>query len=265
MRKYLTLLRVNLEDALEYRVEAAIWYLYDLLPPVVMLLLWLAIYEEGQGLAGFSLVEVVTYYLGMVVLRSLLTTHVEWAISYDVRMGYLSRYLTRPVNVWGVWLAGELGWKVVRLLWLAPTLALALALLGPQLAFPPLDGLQLAGLALSLALAFALGFFLKLNLGLAAFWLIEIEGATWLYEAAVFLLSGAMLPLEVLPDPVAALARLLPFQYLYSFPATVLLGRVEGGALLAGLLGQVAWLAAAALLARLAWPAALRQYEAVGG
>lgn len=265
MRKYWALLRVALEDALEYRVEAGIWYLYDLLPPIVMLALWQAVYQQGQALPGYSLSEIVTYYVGVLLLRSMVTSHAEWQMSYDIRMGYLSRYLTRPVSVWGVWLTNELAPKVVRALWLTPTLVLAVLLLGPQLALPALTLGQLAGLALSLVLAFALGFMLKLSLGMASFWLIEIEGANWLYEAVVFLLSGGMVPLEVLPDQVAAVARLLPFQYLYYFPASVLLGRVDGWSLVAGLLGQAAWLAVTILLARRLWPAALRQYEAVGG
>lgn len=265
MRKYTAMLKVSFQDAMEYRVEAAIWFLYDVVPPFMMVFLWTAAYQEGETAPGFTLAGILTYYLAMLFLRTMVTPHVEWTVDWDVRMGYLSRYLIRPVNVWGFWLASEVAWKGVRLFLLLPVLVGAMVLLAPYLTMPSLGPWEVLASLVSVVMAFILCFFLKLNLGLTAFWLLDVGAVAWLYEAVVMLSSGTWLPLELLPPALASVARLLPFQYVYYFPANLLLGRVHGAELAAGLAGQVLWVLAAYLLARALWPLALRRYEAVGG
>ncbi len=77
--------------------------------------------------------------------------------------------------------------------------------------------------------------------------------------------SSYLLPLELLPGPLQAVAAAMPFQYIYYVPLSLLLGRLEGGELWIALAAQGGWLAGLTLLALALWRRGLRRYEAVGG
>jgi ABC-2 type transport system permease protein len=57
----------------------------------------------------------------------------------------------------------------------------------------------------------------------------------------------------------------LPFQFLAYFPAAVFLGKVQGMALVYGLLTELAWVVIFIGLSRWLYRAGLRRYSAFGG
>ena len=264
MRKYLLLLTIGFQDALQYRVEGLIWFLFDVLPPLMMVFLWLAAYRDTDEVAGYSLGAMLSYYLGLALLRNAITPHPEWDIAEGIRNGKLSMLLVRPVHPWGVWLAGDSAWRILRLFMVTPVLLLALALLGGEVRFPSLTPASATALTVALILAYALCWSIKICLGMAGFWLLDITGLSTLVDVVVYLVGGTLVPLDLLPAPLRAVADVLPFKYVYYFPLSVALGRVDGVEILGGLAIQAGWAAAMLLLARQLWSAGLRRYEAVG-
>ena len=265
MSLYFTLFRLSLQEAIQYRVESAIYFLYDVLPPIMMAFVWLTAYEGQADVAGFSLSQMLVYTVGVMVLRTMLTAHTEWAIDHEVRQGVLSTYLVKPFNVWGQWFVGELAWKVVRGMLIAPVLLACLVWLGPDLALPAFDAGRALPLAVSLVLAYLVCWLLKLCVGLLTFWTTDINGIVTLYDVIAAVFGGILVPLALLPGPLYTVALALPLRAIYDVPLTIILGRLDGPALWWSLLSQVAWLVVLALLARFLWRRGLRRYEAVGG
>ena len=181
MSLYFTLFRLSLQEAIQYRVESAIYFLYDVLPPIMMAFVWLTAYEGQADVAGFSLSQMLVYTVGVMILRTMLTAHIEWAIDHEVRQGVLSTYLVKPFSVWGQWFAGELAWKLMRAMLLTPVLLGCLVWLGPELALPPFDAGRALLLLVSLALGYVVCFTLKLCLGMITFWSTDINGIMTLY------------------------------------------------------------------------------------
>ncbi len=264
MRIALALLRIGFLDAVQYRIEAFIWFLFDLLPPIVMVYLWLAVYEERADVAGYSLDQMLGYYVGVLILTTLLTSHVEWGIAHDVRQGLLSALLLRPVSPWTHWFMDNLAWKGARGLFLTPSTLILIVALGGYLSLPRLSPLGVVLLIVSLVLAYLLCFTLKAILGMAAFWMTDVMGLIGVWEVLMLVLGGTVLPLELLPLPLQWIATVLPFKYIFAFPLTLGLGRLEPAEIWSGLVIQIAWLGIALLGARLAWRRAIRRYEAVG-
>ena len=253
---------MGVQDAMAYRVESAIWFMFDLVPPLVMLAVWLAAYRDTSDIGGYNVSAMLTYYIGVVALRALITTHQEYGINYQIRHGELANILVKPLNYWLYWLATEAAWKVMRLVLVTPvTLVLGL-IFWRDLTSPAPGALLAAGLAAGLA--FVLCFLLKQCLGYLSFWFIQLEGIEQTYALLSVLLSGELLPLDLLPPTWRALAERLPFAYLYYFPLQVALGRVTGADLWAGLATQLAWIVAAALLSVVLWRRGLRHFEGVG-
>jgi viologen exporter family transport system permease protein len=263
--KYRLLLSVAFQDALQYRAEGVIWFLFDLLPPFMMLFVWLAAYRETEQVGGYTVGAMLGYYLGLALLRGVLTSHPEWEVAESIRDGKLAMLLLKPLDPWGYWLVCELPWRLTRLGMMSPILLGAVLLLGGQVRLPAASLGNGLALALSLPLAFLLCFFVKLCVGFAAFWLLEIQALSGLFEVCLFLFGGTIVPLELLPDSLRGLAALLPFEYVYAFPLALALGRVGPDEIWNGLAVQALWTAGLFALARLLWWGGLRRFEAVGG
>ena len=256
---------MSLQDALQYRAEAVIWFLFDVLPPIMMAFLWLAAYEGQASVAGYGLGEMLLYTLGVMVLRNVITTHAEWAIDFDIRQGVLSNNLVRPFNTWTLWFLLDTAWRGVRGLLVGPVVLGCLVWLLPYLEAPTVDWRRLPLLVVSLALAYLVCFFSKCCVGFMSFWLTDIFGVSGLWEIAAYIFGGMLVPLDLLPTPLRAVAAILPFQYIYYVPLSLMLGRLEGTELILALAVQLGWVAALALLAWAIWRRGLRRYEAFGG
>ncbi len=97
------------------------------------------------------------------------------------------------------------------------------------------------------------------------FWILEVTSVLYVINTLNYFVSGQMFPLDLLPGPFAIALKALPFQYLAYFPAAVFLGKVQGTALVYGLLIELAWVVVFIGLARWLYRAGLRRYSAFGG
>ena len=265
MRLYLTLARMSLADALQYRVESGIYFLYEVLPPVMMAFMWLAAYEGQSTVAGFSLGEMLAYTVGVMVLRAMVTVHVEWGLDHEIRQGLLSTQLTRPFNYWGYLFVDSLAWKAIRTALVIPVMVTGVVLLSPWIGAVQMSWQQIPALIVSVVLAYFVCFFLKLCVGFIGFWTNDIVGITTLYEVVASVLGGILIPVALLPDWLQTVARLLPMQAIYTIPLSILLGKSEGTDPLYGIGLQLLWIVVLWALASVLWRAGLKQYESVGG
>jgi ABC-2 type transport system permease protein len=265
VRLYLALGRIALQEALQYRVEAAIWFLFDIMSPLMMAFVWLAAYEEQSSVAGFNLGEMLVYTIGVMVLRTVITSHIEWGMDWEIRQGLLSTYLVKPYSVWTFWFVGEFAWKVVRAMLITPVLIACLYWLGPSLAAITITPERIALLIVSVVLAYLVCFFMKLCIGFVGFWTNDMSGPSTFYEVTASILGGVLVPLALLPGPLQTVAAWLPIQAIYSIPLAVLLGKDGDTSALMMILTQLGWIAVLWLLAGALWRAGLRQYESVGG
>ncbi len=80
----------------------------------MMAAVWLAAYQDQTTVAGFSLAEMLAYTVGVMILRTLITVHIEHGIDLQIRQGELSNHLVRPFNIWAYWFVDSLGWKMFR-------------------------------------------------------------------------------------------------------------------------------------------------------
>ena len=82
---------------------------------------------------------------------------------------------------------------------------------------------------LSLALAFLIGFLIESLIGLVSFWFLEVSSLLFIYMMFNYFLSGHMIPLDWLPEPITDVVVWLPFKYLAYVPAAIFLGRYGVG------------------------------------
>ncbi len=130
----------------------------------------------------------------------------------------------------------------------------------------------LMAFAVSLVMAFVLGFFLEACIGMIGFWFLEVNSLLFVYMLFNYFLSGQMFPLEFFDKimlvgtvSLGTLIRLLPFKYLCYFPCAVFLEKITGSDLVEGLLVEVGWVVFFICLAHWLFNRGVRRYSAFGG
>lgn len=273
--------RISLEERLAYRGDFALGTLMRFLPIITQIFLWWAIFESveatqvAQGgnedaapqstLVGYTFHDMVAYYLLSMLGRAFSSMPgLASAVAKQIREGEIKKFIVQPIDMIGFMLLGRAAHKVAY--YTISTLPFALVFFlcrGYFSGWPPPD--VMVGFLLSLALAFLLGYFLDLCIGLIGFWFLEVSSLLFVYMLLNFFLSGHMFPLDLLPDPWRTMVDYLPFKYLAYFPAAIFLGKVESTELWNHLAIEVVWLIGLIGVARLLYASGLKRYSGYGG
>ena len=174
----------------------------------------------------------------------------------------MNTLLLRPIAPIVDTVAAEVAGKVVFLSFAIPVAASLLLLLAPAAVGLPGDPFLFA---VALLAAWALRFLWGYSLALTAFWSTRSDALVLMQDALVFVLAGQIAPTDLLPGGLRTAAEWLPFRYMLGFPIEILLGRVQGDALVRGMILQLVWLTASAGLAYSLWRLGVRRHAAVGG
>ncbi len=246
---------------LAYRVMFFLYSMWAILPPLIYLAVWGTV-AGGGNVAGWSRGEFVVYYLTFMVVNHLTGSIEIHTTGYEIRMGDLSPRLLLPVHPALRALASNVGFKTIGLFIVAPSVLLLAPLFKPEFNTSP--GMFFLGV-LAVLPAAAMQFLWGYSIALLAFWTTRADAVSQLNYTFLFLLSGEVAPIALLPEGLRTLAAALPYRYMLSFPVEVITGQLGGRQILLGFVMQGLWLGAAWLLMRFTWQRGVRHYAAVGG
>ncbi len=273
VRKYFNIFRVSLIERMAYRGDFLLGTVLRFFPMITTILLWQAVYAGAAGrnggdqtvISGYNVREMVAYLLLVHISRMFSSMPgLSGTVSLSIRDGSLKKYLLQPLDMIGYLVSYRAAHKVAYIATSAlPYAGLFLVCVGYFDGFP--GPATLAAYALSLVLAFVVGFFFECSMGMVGFWFLEVTSLLWVVNTLNYFVSGQMFPLDLLPPLWVTVLKALPFQYLAYFPAAVFLGKVQGAALWQGLAAQAGWGLALILLCRWLYGRGLRRYGAYGG
>jgi ABC-2 type transport system permease protein len=224
---------------------------------LVMAQLWRAASASGRPLAGYDLNALLWYVFAAQAAVLAVKPRTILELGDEIGDGRLAIAMLRPVSVLWLRVSIELGESMVQLT-LAAVSGMALTLL---LAGPPHSALALMLAVVALPVAAAANLLLQHALGAIAFWLRDARSTWFVFQKLVFLPGGMLIPLELLPPPLAAAVHPLPFAAMAYVPGRLASGHAEPGLLLF----QIAWVLVLALLATLVFAAGQRRLQVVGG
>jgi len=284
--KWWTIFRIALEERLVYRGDFALGTLMRFLPIITQIFLWFAIFRAvaaqageaagaGQGGAsdvtvfGYTYHDMVAYYLLSMLSRAFSSMPgLASGTARSIRDGEIKKFLIQPVDMVGFLLLSRVAHKLAYYSVALGPFALVFFLCRGYFDSVPNDPAVWAAFVASLVMAFLIGFFLECAIGMIGFWFLEVSSLLFVYMLMSFFLSGHMFPLdmfEAVPGPWSTILQILPFQYLAYFPAAVFLGKVEGEALLIGMLVQVGWVVVFIVMCRTMFHYGVRRYSGYGG
>jgi len=213
----------------------------------VLLSIWRTIAAANSDALPMSLASLLTYTLIAEVFAHPLG--VQTRLSDSLWQGTLVHYFLRPVGVVRQFAAEMTGqWGVDFVFFSIPLLLLA-PLLG--VAVLPVDAAAAMLFAISLALAVLVGLAMEFIFGALSLildqpvWLVE-----WVRRALGAILSGAMIPLAVLPWGLGDVFEWLPFASMAWAPLAIFTGVGDAAHLL---ILQLVWAAVLWVLALSLW------------
>jgi len=259
MSKWLACMRVVWSNLLVYKIN----FMLQAFAPLLVFLfiktsLWTVIYQgHPWAIAGYSLQQMLTYHLWILVVTLISLGAASQDLSEDIRLGRITAYLLYPFSLFEFHAAGFLARQCVKLAVALLTLLGATALLGMQA--------PLGKIIQALTLAFLAGvFWFALNylFGLLGFWLEETWTFTVMIQIIAQFFSGAIIPLELYPAWLVRLLALTPFPYLGFVPAKLMMGQDLN--FFFALLVLLCWIIAALGLGQVVYQKGLRSYTAAG-
>lgn len=266
LRHYLPFATGGLQSLLQYRSTFVTSGITAAAGAALTVFLWRAVYAgapPGGGPGGFTAGTITTYLLVAQVLQILHANRVDDEVAAEVYRGDVAVMLVRPVS-----------YPVMRFFACLPVVAANTVLVGvpvlvlfslvvPLTVPRPVD---LVLFLVSTVLSVLLAFLVNLLTGMTGFVTTNTWGVRMVKQSVVAFFAGQLVPLALMPAPLAALASALPFRGMVDGPLTLLLGRYDGVAGAAGVLArQVGWVAALTLLSTVLWRASLNRLEVLGG
>lgn len=258
-------LRAHLAIMMQYRGEVLLWSVWSIINPAVLYAMWSSAAggSDSHLIAGYDRAGLAAYFFTMMIVGHVTGAWDVYQMGYFVRTGALSPQLLQPVLPMWRSVAENVAYKVVTLMFVVPMWLIFAWFVSPK--FQPAAWELVFGLA-ALALGAVLSYLLCYAISLLAFWAPKIDALGEVYFGLCMFLGGRFAPVGALPDPIAALARALPFRWMYEFPAELFVGgRISLSQAVTGLLVQLGWITFSLLAFRSLWRAGLKRYTAVSG
>ncbi|HSM23744.1 MAG TPA: ABC-2 family transporter protein [Anaerolineaceae bacterium] len=257
----LALIRSTWLSWMQYRSFFFILAFGWMVPPLVAMFVWMAAAGDGE-VAGFQRSVFVAYYLVLILVNQLTYSQSNWTVGDIIREGTLNHWLIRPLSPLYQILSSEIAGKVVYLVFTFPIVLILMIILKPSFSF---TASQFLIFWFALILAWALRFVWGLWIALLAFWSTRADALLALQDSLVFIFSGMIAPVALLPGFLQNLATFLPFRYMIGFPVEILTSDLSYQQMMQGLLIQSIWLIIAVAACWLVWRKGISRYSAIGG
>ena len=236
---YLYVYKVQILKSLAYKFDVYGNIIMQTIIMIATAFFWKALFKNAESMGGVSVDTMLTYTVISSMISVVLITNVEWRITESVQTGAIAIDLMRPVNIFGVFFAENLG-SVTALFFqnLLPIFIIgSLFIKLPA----PRSAPQFMLFLISLVLAFFINWYLSVIFGMFSFKVIEMSALIQVKKHLVRLLSGSMIPLWFFPNWLRSVLEILPFPYIYQLPLSIYVGHYTSESLVRGLIIQILW------------------------
>jgi ABC-2 type transport system permease protein len=264
MNKYAQVLKNTFQEYFVYRLSFILWRFRSFVLLLSLFFFWSALFAGREDLFGYQKNQILTYTLGIAVLRGVVLSSRSSDLAGQIRNGDTANWLLRPIGYFKYWLTRDVVDKLLNLFFAFFELGILLYLFKPPILIQT-NPVYLFGFILLCFLALLLFFVINLVLGMSGFWLIEVWSVRFLFMV-VFLefLSGGFFPLDVLPPIFIKVLQFTPFPYLIYFPLKVWLGQIGSGQLVLAVLVTSFWIIVFYKILSFVWKKGLRAYDLPG-
>jgi len=260
-RSYKALFHLSWSEMLQYRASVFLWTLWSLAGPMIHLSVWSSIVAVEGALAGYDRGGIVAYFVVQSVVYHFTSAWQVWEFSYLIRNGTLSVRLLKPFDPSHHFVANNVAFKLINLVWLVPIWTGMYLYFRPEI---PWSWERVLAFALALTWASVLMFMWTHCWSMLAFWTVRASAFFEFADALGYLVGGGIAPVALLPPALQWIARFLPHYFIAGFPIEVGIGAIDLAAVPSGMIVSSAWIAALFVVYRKLWRLGLKRFGAVG-
>ena len=265
MNTFAAMLRVSLRQQLQYRSAMLAGMVTQCLFALIYNMVYIAYYEYNPGaVLGMTLAQAVSYAWINEACLPMMTLSGLNDVEEMLRDGRIAFELTRPADLYGLWMARSVGKRLAPFFVNTPVLLLAARLMPADMRLL-LEVRHLPLGVISMALAVLVCAAITVMMTTVCFYTVAGDGINRLLPFIATLCSGNLLPLEFYPEAVREVLRALPFAAVADAPMRILVGAAGTGEALCVIALQIFWLAALIALGRALMRSGIRRCMVQGG
>ena len=265
LKKYFSLTRAGILEALQFRASAIVMVIGNLLYLTVVYFLWKSIYASAgtDVVNGMTFSDTLIYLVLATALFNFMEMYAVWEIGRSIQSGKIVLDLLKPMRYRSFLFWTYSGTFAMQFFatFLPTFIVVGIVTKGAI----PL-GINLLFFLISVVMSIIINYCIDFFVGTICIYTESIWGINIMKQVIVLLLSGATIPLAFFPEPFRTIVSYLPFQAIYNAPLSVLLnGNPEPKWLLVTLGTQLFWCAAMNLLTKLFWKLSVKKITVNGG
>lgn len=225
----------------QYTIYKSNFYLFTLnriVEIVVYIFVWQAIYNQTGNAGGFTISQMVTYYILAIAFSSIATWGINEIMAHSIRNGQINKELLNPITYFQYYFGinlGELAFAV-----LIGIATFVLCAIFWELAIP-VSFLDFILCILVIILGIPITFFIQMIVGTIGFYTNSIWGMQILRKAIIQIFSGIIAPISLFPLWFQNLSKFLPFKELIYTPINIWLGQVSYNEIVFIIIKQILW------------------------
>ena len=246
MKKYLYIIKTQIIKSMTYEFNVYGNIVMQAIIMITSAYFWRALYRGQSSAAGVDVESMLTYVVLSSALSVLFITNVERRIEMSVEKGTVATDMMKPVNLFGVYFAEDIG-SILALIFqnMLPILLIGSLMIKVPVIADPAD---LPLFAAAAAGSFLINWLIAALFGMIAFTAVNIDALIQVKKHLLRLLSGSIIPIWFFPSGVSKVLSALPFIYIYQLPLSIYIGKGDRSEHLAQMRIQFIWLVILAVL-----------------
>ena len=210
LKKYLTLTRAGIIEALQFRLSFVVMIIGNLLYLIVVYFLWKAIYASAgtDVVNGMTFNDTLLYLVLATALFNFMEMYIVWEIGRSIQSGRTVLDLLKPIEYRKYMFWSYSGSFITQfILTFLPTFIVVTIVTHGAIHI----GLNLIYFVLSVVMAVSINYSIDFIVGTICLYTESIWGINIMKQIIVLLFSGATIPLAFFPEALKKVVYFLPF------------------------------------------------------
>lgn len=262
LKTMLELGKIHFREYTTYKSNFYLFTLNRIVEVIVYIFVWQAIYNQTGNAGGFSIEQMITYYILVVSLSSIATWGINEDISHAIKSGKINKELLSPISYFkyyfGVYL-GEIGFAI------PVSLATFIICSIFWKVTMPVSIMNFIVFIVIIILIQPISFFIQMIIGTVGFYTNSIWGMQILRKSVISIFSGLIAPLTLFPQWFQKIADILPFKEFVYTPVNIYLGRIELNEIGIIIAKLIVWIVILYLVAKIFFEHAVKKITINGG
>lgn len=263
MKKYLAYYKVSFRELTAWKADFFLSTSFNLVFFYIFMAIWTSIYKEGgiSNIADYSLSNTITYYFVTTIIFRMDVSDSIY-LGNGIWNGNFTNDLIKPWKV-----------KFIDALFSLANVSVALILFLPFCLFIYLTAHQFINLPneinliffiITLILVMIMNIFFSLLFQALTFHYGDQEANISLINYVAMFLAGGMFPLAFLPSNIKWFFDILPFRFMFDFPANIFLGKLSSYEVFISWGQILIWIGLFYLIYSIIFKSGLKKYTGTG-